>query len=475
MKLLVIAADAAFPDYIIGKKQLFPNLRKLIENGATGEYSAYVQKGYNGSYSSEQNWASIYTGLTPSEHKIETRKYSVPPSKPCMSEFDGLKPFWQMLNNAGLSVGIWQGDCLNDPVAINGYIVSAYYAPIFTPTENREAPRTIQVSDECVLRFLKGNSPPRLYPPTLAQQGLTFEALKSDPALVSRIANEENFRPMLDNFEEELAYWFDAMTRAQREMPVDAVWWFTPTTDILPHFTLWCDDNPVLIRAYQMLDKYIGEYTDEFSPENIVFLSDHGQQNFKELTKCSDNNIRREAFKAHDKVIWLDNGYIAFEALNGGLLFTAHSLKGTFIASGKGIRRTEAKDMRTVDIYPTLLEMLEIQIPEGRSGYVADIFDRRAMNVDRVLKPESTRRKRISLVQTHDMSVTDIIINEIYNGARFAEITVVGEAKYEEIFRNNPRVSDFLPFEQFDATMFEEIYCGFYNETTKLMKHIRVK
>jgi len=71
--------------------------------------------------------------------------------------------------------------------------------------------------------------------------------------------------------------------------------------------------------------------------------------------------------------------------------------------------------------------------------------------------------------------VTDIILNELYLENRFTHITLVGETKYEEIFRNNPRVSDFVPIENFDAEQFDEVYCGFYNETTKLMKHIRVK
>lgn len=475
MKALIIAADAACPEYVIGKSHLFPTLGKLIESGASGAYSAYAQKGYAGSYSSEQNWASIYTGLTPREHKIKAHKYSMPPKKPRMAEFDGLQPFWRVLNEAGLTVSVWQGDCLDDPVAIGGYVVSGFYAPLFTPTENREAPRTIQTGDESVRRFLLGTPPPRLYPPTLKQLGFTFEQLKAAPELISEVANEANFQPMLDNFSKELEYWFGAMARAQREKPCDVVWWFTPTTDILPHFTLWCDDNPVLIKAYRLLDAHMGAFIAEFTPETVVYLSDHGQQNFKELIKCSDSAVQREAFKASDKAAWLKNGYIAFEALNGGLLFTAHSLKGAFIVSGSGIRHTEISEMRTADIYPTLLEMLGVKIPGGRSGYVADIFDRPLINADRLLCAKSVQYRDIALIQTHEVGVMDVILNELYNGERFSRITVVGEEKYEEIFRNNPRVSDFLPFERFDEKAFAEVYAGFCNETTGAMNHIRVK
>lgn len=474
MKLLVIAADAACPDYIFGKKHLFPNLCKLIDSGASSAYSAYVQRGYRGSYSSEQNWASIYTGLSPEQHGIGAH-HGIQETMPVMSSFQGLQPLWQVINDAGLTVGLWQGDCLDDPVQVKGYVVSGRYTPIFTPSENREAKRTIQVSDKRMESYLEGDPPPRLYPRTLRQQGLRFEDIQANPSLIWQVANEKEFQPMLDNFEQELAYWFGAMSRAQRDRPVDVMWWFTPTTDILPHFTLWCDDNPVLIKAYQMLDQYLGAFIQEFSPENVVFLSDHGQKNFREQIRCSNQEIAYEAFKAHDKVVWMDNGYLAFEALNGGLLFTAHSLNGVFIASGNQIRQTEVTNMRTIDIYPTLLELLGVEIPDGRAGYVMDIFNRRVKNIAKLVQPGALQHRQAALIQTHEISVMDVILNELFLSSRFLKITVIGEEKYEEIFRNNPRVTNFLPFEQFHPESFDEIYCGFYNETTGSISHIRVR
>ena len=109
---------------------------------------------------------------------------------------------------------------------------------------------------------------------------------------------------------------------------------------------------------------------DALQPENVIVLSDHGMSNFQELVRTSDERVRREAFAARDEVIWLPNGYIAFEARNGALLFTAHGLKGTFIAAGKDIRHTVLHEMRTLDVYPTLLELLGAAVPAGRAGYV---------------------------------------------------------------------------------------------------------
>jgi hypothetical protein len=474
LKSLIIAADAVSPDYIVKKRVLFPNISKMMDNGATCIYSAYVQKGYKGSYSSEQNWCSIYTGLSPKEHKLDRDAVTYAPPK--MHDFNGLQPIWKVLNDNELSVGLWSAVCCNYPIEIYGYAISNRYEPLFSPQEDREAPRIIMVyeKDKDLLRFLDGQPPPFLYPKTLKQQGVTFKELQDNPDLIDKIANEETLQPLLKSFEDELHFWFDAMTKAQHMNPVDVMYYFTPTIDGLGHFASYCDDSPVLIKAYQLLDSYIGRLISEFSPEITVLLSDHGQQNFKYLVNCSDPSTQREAFSARDSAIWLKNGYIALEALNGGLLFTAHSLKGVFIASGKGIERTEISEMRTVDIYPTLLEMLGVKAPSGRSGYVVDIFDKSLINADMLLKEKEIRYKKIALVQAHEMSVTDIILNELYIENRFAHITIAGEPKYEEIFRNNPRVSGFVPFEQFNATDYDEIFCGYYNENHKLMRHIKI-
>jgi succinate dehydrogenase flavin-adding protein (antitoxin of CptAB toxin-antitoxin module) len=292
--------------------------------------------------------------------------------------------------------------------------------------------------------------------------------------LIDEIANEVSFSAMLENFESELQYWFSAMSRVQREKPVDVMYLFTPTTDILAHFVLYCDDNPVLIKAYQLLDSYTGKFIKEFTPEITVVMSDHGQRNFKELVKCSDPAIQREAFAARDKPLWMENGYIAFEALNGGLLFTTHTLKGVFIACGDGIKRTNIFEMRTLDIYPTLMELLGIKVPDGRSGFVVDIFNRPLVNSDKVLKVNEIKYSSIALIQAHEVSITDVILNELYLEKRFTKITVAGEAKYEEIFRNNPRVSGFVSIDNFDVRNFDEVYCGFFNKASNQMYHIRV-
>lgn len=476
LKALIVGGDSVSPDIIFGRRELFPTFNWMISQGASASYSAYVQKGYTGSYSSEQNWASIYTGLAPSEHKINTNISRGELRRPEMRDFDGLRPFWQVLNDNGFRVGLWAADNCAVPVPIKGYAISAKYQMIDTPIENREAEREIQLckKDKSLMCFLDGKPPSRLYPKTLLQQGYTFEQLQRDPQSAEKAISEYHFQDALPNFKSELEYWFGAMRRAQREHPVDVLFFYTPTTDLIAHCCMYCDNNPILLKAYQILDQFIGDFVQEFEPENTVFLSDHGQQNFKDLIQCSNKEIRREAFSARDEVLWLKNGYIAFEAHNGALLFTAHALKGTFIAVGSDIRNTVVKDMRTLDIYPTLLEIFGVCNPKDRSGYVVDIFTRNIQNTEKLLKQNTLKQKSVALVQTHAINITDIILNELYIEKRFAEITVVGEAKYEEIFLGNPRVTAFVPFDKFDARCFDEVYCGIYNKDSGFIRHIRV-
>ena len=472
----MIGADAVAPDYIFENLNLYPNISKLVGSGASSAYSAYVQKGYHGSYLSEMNWSSIYTGLAPDEHKVLAATNDGKRNTPEMAIFQSLSPFWNVLNENGISVGMWAADCCVNPTKIDGYVVSTKYTMISDAEENRIAPRELQVcdKDKYILDFLPGNPPPRIYPKTLAQQGYVYEQLREDDELAWKAVNQYHFQDAIANFQEELDYYFESIKNVQKNNPVDVLYFYTPTTDLIAHCCMYCDNNEVLIQAYQILDRFIGKLMDELSPENTIFLSDHGMINFKELIYCSDHAVQREAFAARDEVLWLKNGFIAFEAHNGALLFTAHALKGVFAMSGKNIKNIQLKEMRTLDIYPTLLELFQIKLEEKRSGFVLDIFDRSIVNDSKLLKENDIFYSSIALIQCHQPSVTDIILNELYIEKRFSKITIVGEEKYKEIYFHNPRVADFVSYEAFNKENFDEIYCGIFNETTKKMQHMRI-
>lgn len=477
LKALIIGADAVAPDYIFGRPELYPNIARLMEEGAYSAYSAYVQKGYGDSYLSEMNWSSIYTGLEPKEHRVAQKGANGIRSVPSMKVYADLMPFWDVLNRNGLSVGMWAPFCCSNPTEIDGYVLSVECETIEVPVENRFSKRTVQVckKDEEIKKCLEGNPPLRRYPKTLKQQGYNFTELKKDEELAWKAVSDYHFQESVANFEEELDYYFESIRRVQEQQEVDVLFLYTPTTDLVAHCCMYSDENETLIELYQVLDHFIGKLQELLDPEYTMFLSDHGMMNFKDLIQSKDREIQREAFAARDEVLWLKNGYIAFEAHNGALLFTAHALKGTFVVAGKDIKHTEIKEMRTVDIYPTLLELFGIIVPSGRIGFVQDIFNRPLLNREMLLEDKNVSYKSIALLQCHQPNITDIILNELYIEQRFAKITLVGNERYREIFSNNPRVAEFVSYEEFREENFEEIYCGIYNETTKEMNHMRIK
>ncbi len=479
MKLLMVGADAVCPDYIFNYKEHYPHLAKLIDSGVSAGYSAYVQKGYNGSYQSEMNWASIHTGQAPWEHGIQlTYDENGVSIMPEMKKHIGHDPLWTVLNDNHYKCALWQVPCCLSPMDINGYVVSSQYEMLETPRDNRFSDRTIQVSekDRWILELLPGTPPPRRYPKTLHQQGYDFNELKVDANKAEEAVKNYHFQDSIQNFREELDYYYTAMIRAQEKNPVDFMYFYTPTTDLIGHCSMYCDQSEVLVQAYQILDEYVGKWIDSLQPDNVIVLSDHGMVNFKELVYSRDADITKEAFYARDDVLWLDNGYIAFEAHNGALLFTAHGLKGMFIAAGKDIvAGKQLHDMRTLDIYPTVLELFGVSVPQKRNGFVVDCFNRPIVNQERLWKSEDHTCKQIAVLQTMAPNITDIVVNEIYLHNRFAQITLVGEKRYHEIFEHNPRIAKFVSFEEFDESQFDEVYCGVYDEASGLFTHIKIR
>lgn len=475
MKLLIIGADAVCPEYIFDHPENYPFLSRMANHGSFASYSAYVQKGYSDSYLSEMNWSSIHTGLSPKEHGIAQKFPDGVRKHPSMSEYNDLQPFWAEMNKAGYSVGLWAVDCCTQPVDIDGYVVAMEYELLSTPRDNRYSERTLQIceKDQWIKEYLPGNPPPRKYPQTLQQTGTCFNDLQIDYEAASKYTTDYHFQDALPNFDEELEWFYESMTRVQKEHPVDVMYFYTPTTDLIGHCALYKEQSETLVEAYRMMDHFAEKLWSEFQPENIVFLSDHGMINFKEMVKSQSDEIRHEAFAARDEVIWFENGYIAFEAMNGALLYTAHGLKGTFIIAGKDIGHKRISGMRTLDIYPCIMELMGIRIPEKRSGFVPDIFERSLINEDRKM-PEKKVNKKVAIIQTCSSSQMRIVINEIYLRDRFIDITVVGEQRYQEIFENNPRVYDFIGYESFKYSDFDEVFCGRYNDDNKQIGDVLV-
>lgn len=70
MKLMIIGIDGLPPDILFANIDLFPNIKKLCDNGIKCEYDAYAY-----GYGSRDNWISLYTGLDPKQHGTINNEY----------------------------------------------------------------------------------------------------------------------------------------------------------------------------------------------------------------------------------------------------------------------------------------------------------------------------------------------------------------------------------------------------------------
>jgi len=483
LKALFLFIDAVCPEFVIGQSHLFPNIHKLVQTGASAYFDGYTNKMYHGSYRSEDNWISIYTGLTPKQHDVRSVLEGEKRVKtPSMPDIEKQTPFWQVLNDNGITTGLWAGTLLYPPTAVDGYVVSLERHFKENDTDQRDFLTKIHLceKDKKLWDVISGELPQRLYPATIRENGYTWEDFIKNPELAQAYLEKNHFEESLERFEKELVFHFDNIKKVQQKYPVDALVFFTPTIDLIGHFSLYDGQYEVLKSAYSILDRHIGMLIEELNPETTFFISDHGQENFKELVNCPDRQIQKEAFENTDQVVWLPNGNIAFPAKNGAILLAAHSLKGTFIASGKGIKKTTLSEMRTVDIYPTFLELFDIDVPCGRTGFVVDIFDKpNYHNTEKILYENQINYTSVAVLQNLNIAVMDIILNEIYVENRFAKITVIGEEQYKSIFLNNPRVHNFIPLQNFaldykQIAEYESFFIGVYDNKKRRLNHIKV-
>jgi hypothetical protein len=189
-------------------------------------------------------------------------------------------------------------------------------------------------------------------------------------------------------------------------------------------------------------------------------------------------DLQKECFGFADKSIWLKNGSIIAKARNFGLISCIHEMKGCFIASGQNFRKGKIDSMRSIDFYPTLLELLNIKTPLNREGYVLDIFEnKQIINEDKLITKYNHKIKNIAIIQDMEVPEFNRIINEVYLDNRFAIITIFGEEKYKNVFQCNPRVSYYKIIEDGILDMnklqeYDKIFLSYRNNKTNELNYI---
>lgn len=457
MKLMIFAIDALPPDILFKNINMFPNIKRLKEYGAYCEYDTYTY-----GYGSRDNWISLYTGLTPEQHGIINNKYKNENRYPNTNDYKDKEPFWNILNKHGLTVGMWKGLSTTPPQEIKGYMISGEinyesdpdlqdpYTSI-KPVVHEKDKNILNIIDECMIEQ-------QPVPKSAEYFGYSWQQLKNKKSTLNNILKNDYFKEATEYLKENLDYYEKNIIKLQKSNPVDVCFFYTQLIDYIGHFQSHDLEKKEIIKAIKMIDNFIGILIENINPENVIVISDHGIKGWNESFGNSDKETQMEMFGMRDEAIWLENGAIVVEARNKGFLSACHDIKGTFIASGKEIRKCKIPDMRTVDFYTTLLEMFNIEIPSKRYGYVLDIFiNKKIKNHSRIFSDDLiNNRKSVAIIQNIDIPDFNKVINEFFLNNRFCEITIIGEEKYKETFLCNTRVDNFIKIKDksIDKSMF---------------------
>lgn len=479
MKLLVIAIDALPPDVLFKNIDEFPNIKKMVDSGTSSSYDAYAY-----GYGSNDNWLSLYTGLEPKEHGCIGNNFRNTGKLPNIQDYIHLNPFWKILNDKGIKVGMWKALSTTPPVKIQGYMISGEEDFELPDNKNEFANNDMMFckEDECIKKYIveciNENIPT---PKTPMDFGYSWDDVFEDNSLAEEILDSDYFQEGKIFLQKQLDCYEKNIINMQKNNPVDVIFYYTSILDYIQHFVAYDPDRKEVKRCIKIIDKFVGKLINKLKPENVIIISDHGIRSLAEHFPNTPMNIQKEAFGWRDNSIWLKNGQIVAKSRINAFMSGIHDYKGTFIINGNKIKSKKLYNMRTIDFYPTVLEMFDILIPEDRRGYVLDIFrDKEITNKNRVLYDENISRDKIAIIQTIEIPEFNRTVNEVFLDNRFAHITVFGEEKYRNIFKANERINDFIPINDVNIDVeilkvYKRIYISYRNLATKEFKYLQIK
>jgi len=127
-KVLIIGLDGATLDIIrpLIKKGELPNLRALMEKGASGTLASTIQP------ITPQAWSTFMTGCNAAKHGIFDFIERVPASHDVRfvnGSFKRVKSLWGILSERGLKVGVVNVPFTYPPEEVNGVMISGFDAP----------------------------------------------------------------------------------------------------------------------------------------------------------------------------------------------------------------------------------------------------------------------------------------------------------------------------------------------------------
>lgn len=352
--LIIFAVDAADPDLIVNNIDELPNLKQLCLRGTSGKV--------NSLHFSCDVWTSIYTGLTPEEHKVQYLRLSNPDANRTQ-DLTGSHYLWNQINARSLSFGMFDGLFCYPSPPIDGFFLGGKprlgEAYAYPPS---------------IKELLKINiEPVAPEAPNLTSFGVLEPFNEACPEQLQLILNSDYFTYFKDYLSKKLKWYRDQLGILLAHYPVNVLFLYTLDIDLIGHFCQHPGCYHTLVNCYKLFDNFLGDVIQDWQPDNILFVSDHGMQPLSNLfTGLDESNPLRAEYAVTVRSL-PDGSYVSPWPPNSFANGT-HTNQGFYAASGSVVRSNIKRSISYLQIYPVILQLLNIPLP-SHVARLPDIFE----------------------------------------------------------------------------------------------------
>ncbi len=264
-KILIIGLDGATFDLMqpwieAGK---LPTFKRLCSEGAYGPLTSTIPP------VTAPAWTSFMTGKNPGKHGLFHFIEPLPDSyelRYTNARSRGAKTIWQLLNEAGHSVGVVNVPMTYPPEPVHGYMISGLDVPQASPAMTY---------------------PHELYQELETQLGQVSPQIR----YLGYLQSDKRFDALLRSLDSMSDHYHRMTQYLMRRSPVDVMMVVFTATDTVQHF-FWQFMDPchpqydpsragrygtAILKTYQKMDEIIAQLTTDLPDETtVILMSDHG-------------------------------------------------------------------------------------------------------------------------------------------------------------------------------------------------------
>jgi len=301
-KLLCLGIDGISIKMIDELGDQLPNISKLRKKGQSGTLKSVLssdglKEEFKNVPFSGPAWTSIYTGLTPEEHGVESASWIKGKNK--YASFDKMpETVWEGLNKKGKSVGLFNMPMTYPAKPVVKWMVSGF------PEKSMEGIAFPEVTYEYL--------PYNYWDFTESKIILSEDTLNLEAWLFAEKKRLTTFKKLVDS------------------APTDVVAYGTVLFDRFCHTIRLSKENIESVILYKEMDSLVGELINAFPTDNIMMFSDHGFE--YEPTK------KRKTPEGHD--------------------YFMHDLDGFYCFTGKDFKSGKIREKSLLEIRPEIERVL---------------------------------------------------------------------------------------------------------------------